>query len=321
MSNKLKQESEAKNRLHQRSIYEHIVDLKPFAEMASHSELSNENYYDCVVRASFSKCYNYTAFCNSPNFNTESSFFLAGSLRSMCEDLIILHCMRNWDSIDRNSVIRLDLQKTLLDQADRQANFFKKFKPGQQVLSPNQDNDALLAQLKEKRIEIWQKYGYRIGNKDRPNTRHICEKLGSTALKFLYEYMYCITSDTVHFNAKSLLRTGWGEIPSTGNPYMNFLPSNLSDYKTRFCKVYSAILLTMYFECFFNVLSAPEEVAQAVSNLRRTLIMLPRWPEMLTFEEMNLNPPRINPIFSVIRNMVSAEEFAKGFLIENKLDI
>lgn len=306
--------SSDKDHPHQEKIVQLIKELQPFAVLASHVQVNDNNLFECAARASFSKCYSYTMFSHSLKPNDENSFYFTGTLRSICEDLIVLRYMRDWNAADKNRLIKLDMQISLLDQLERQTAFFKKFKPGQHVMTSKPESKNFQEALVKERKEIWRRHGYTLKRSDRPSTRAICEKLGMDALSFLYEYIYSITSDTVHFNAKALMRTGWGEIPQIGDPKMHFSPINFSIYKVSFCRVYSSLLLTIYFEFFSSLLNPTEAVIQHVKELRRELVMTIRWPEMVTFEEINLCPLRANPLFAVIRNLISANNFEEGFI-------
>jgi hypothetical protein len=42
--------------------------------------------------------------------------------------------------------------------------------------------------------------------------------------------------------------------------------------------------------------------------MRKELLLAPRWPEMVTFEEMNLKPPKTNIILETLVAVVESEK-------------
>ena len=55
-----------------------------------------------------------------------------------------------------------------------------------------------------------------------------------------------------------------------------------------------------YFELFARFLRADASTKQAIAEIRQSLLQLPRWPEMVTFEEMNIEPPEIKLMQSMV---------------------
>jgi hypothetical protein len=51
----------------------------------------------------------------------------------------------------------------------------------------------------------------------------MAEKRGGDILATLYDYLYRLTSGTVHFNVCGLIRTGWGD-----KPHCTFSPTHFS---------------------------------------------------------------------------------------------
>ena len=70
----------------------------------------------------------------------------------------------------------------------------------------------------------------------------------------------------------------------------------MGDYYLAMCRVYGSYLFCLYFEFFGQFLRLNQEEKSAVRELRKYLLSLPRWPEMITFEEMNIDVSR--PTFS-----------------------
>jgi hypothetical protein len=62
----------------------------------------------------------------------------------------------------------------------------------------------------------------------------------------------------------------------------------------QFCRIYSVYLFCLYFELFGWFLRPSKEVRAAVARLRDLIHAEPRWPEIVTHEEMNIPPPKLN---------------------------
>ena len=121
----------------------------------------------------------------------------------------------------------------------------------------------------------------------------MAEKSGVELLKFVYDFIYRLTSGAVHFNPQVLLRLGWGPfIPSTLTlSKVTFSSNNMSSYYNAINQIYGSFLLSLYFELFEGFLLPNEKEKAAVVRLREYLLDERRWPEMVTFEELNLPPP------------------------------
>jgi hypothetical protein len=88
----------------------------------------------------------------------------------------------------------------------------------------------------------------------------------------------------------------------------------MGPYEMALCRVYAPFLLTVYFEFFSELLAVPTDVLQRVKKLRRALTMIPRWPEMVTFEEMNTPLPERRDIFDIVFRLMFAEMYEDGFV-------
>ncbi|MGH3848465.1 MAG: hypothetical protein ACRDRT_01975, partial [Pseudonocardiaceae bacterium] len=72
--------------------------------------------------------------------------------------------------------------------------------------------------------------------------------------------------------------------------------------------VYGAFLFCVYFEFFGNFLRPGPKVTNRVNEIRKELLMTPRWPEMVTFEEMNLPTPKRNILMVTLVAVIEAEK-------------
>ena len=143
----------------------------------------------------------------------------------------------------------------------------------------------------------------------RPSTRQIAKQLGIEPLDVLYDFMFRLTSGNVHFNSLSLLSLGWGPTKDR----FTFSPRNNGRYYLSFCRVYSVFLLTCYFELFQKQLKLTKQERNLIEDLRAVLVREPIWPEMVTFEQMNLQRPSVHPL-NVLSFVLWAEHYKKGFI-------
>ena len=70
-----------------------------------------------------------------------------------------------------------------------------------------------------------------------------------------------------------------------------FSSSHMGPYYLAVNQVYGSYLLCLYFEFFGEFLEPSQEEENAIAELRKYLLERPRWPEMVTFEEMNVPDP------------------------------
>ena len=70
-----------------------------------------------------------------------------------------------------------------------------------------------------------------------------------------------------------------------------FSSKNMSPYYLAVSQIYGSYLLCLYFEFFDDYIGPNQEEIAAVVELRKHLLQIFRWPEMVTFEEMNVPAP------------------------------
>ena len=102
----------------------------------------------------------------------------------------------------------------------------------------------------------------------------------------LYDYLYRLTSGTVHFSVGALLRTGWGP-----KPRCTFSVRHFALYYAAFARIYGAFLFCTYAELFPTILRPNKTDRARLGAIRASIQSVVRWPEMITFEEMNLPVP------------------------------
>ena len=126
-----------------------------------------------------------------------------------------------------------------------------------------------------------------------PPIRELAEKSDPGMLEVIYDYIYRLTSGEVHSGPLSLLRLGWGETQSPEEipTKATFGTKMLGPYYLAIIQIYGIFLLCLWFELFEDQLDVTREDLTSVSALREYLLSKDRWPEMVTFEEMNKPVP------------------------------
>jgi len=108
-----------------------------------------------------------------------------------------------------------------------------------------------------------------------------------TALVDLYEFIYAVSSDCVHFNPRIIVRNAWGD----GKCSFEHSTKNFEDYYSALCKVYGIYLLSFFLREFSQELGLSPDTQPLIDSLSIKLSRELRWPEAVTYEEMNKPGP------------------------------
>lgn len=221
--------------------------------------------------------------------------------------------MAKIDERQRDELAWLLTIHELYDRFAVQAAFFDAVRPDQPVLRPKHSS---LDEVEDKIRDIWKSNGWPGLKKGyMPRVRQIAEKHHFDLLTTVYDYLYRLTSGMVHFNPHVLLRSGWGNDPVN----VTFSPRNFDTYYLAFAQTYSLLLLCLYFELFSDLLEVSgDRETLVVQQIRDRLLEHPRWPEMVTYEEMNKEPPRGQEIMRMFVRFHSAERYKNGFLLSRE---
>lgn len=111
-------------------------------------------------------------------------------------------------------------------------------------------------------------------------------------LKSLYDYLYHATSKTVHFSPNILLRTGWYK--SLNDPIV-FSVKNFNNYYDTFNSFYGSYLFVQFCTSFKKALKLDVKFLSIVKSIKITLDDFNYFPELVTFEELNLKRPNNLP--------------------------
>jgi hypothetical protein len=183
----------------------------------------------------------------------------------------------------RDRLVELQMAAQVSEGLAAQVEFFAKTRPWQSVVGPAKDRgDAEVEELRT----LTRSLGWN-GKSAWPSVWHMAKACG---LEELYRYLYSATSKWVHFSPHVLLRMGWGPGPFSAASVWQFTTKHFARYYTEFNRTYSVYLLL---ELFQRAPDFPWTVAarNAVEVIRIDLDAALRWPELVTFEELNRRPP------------------------------
>jgi len=290
----------------------HLRQLRPFMTTAGQCVLTDEERLAACARASLIKAFEFCTFAHS-KLKDEFAFHCVAGLRSICEDLIILKFISTLPPEDQKILLNADMVRTMHSSMRDQSTFFDTFRPGQPVLrggySPND-----LAKLNAQVDDVWHRNGWPLAKRGKwPPTEQLARKIGQGTVDVIYNYIFRLTSSTVHFSTQALLRTGWGVVNADGMK-VTFSTKHMSKYYVAFCQIYGIFLLSIYFEFFPILFDVTPRVQRRVEKLRMALAKHERWPEMLTFEEANKDMPAGSEIIRLVLRHGLAEEFKAGFI-------
>jgi len=113
-----------------------------------------------------------------------------------------------------------------------------------------------------------------------------------SSLTSIYNFFYSATSKWVHFSPHILTRMGWGgsEEDNSLDTEWHFAKSNFAGYYAEFNRVYSAQLFARLLKGPANTL-LDTQTEKAVNDLMEVIQSQLRWPELVTYEELNLEGP------------------------------
>lgn len=235
------------------------------------------------------------AYAKSVEFNLyvqklrrrEHSFFLLGTLRSMCEDYIALKFLLSLPEREREECAVWLFGQAMGQSVKAQGEYFARHRPYQMVVSQPTDQLTQFLANAEKKLRESHVSSKWTGRTPFPSTKYMAKAVGELAM---YDYLFHGTSCLVHFNPRVLMEMGWGPLPGT----MTFSTQNFHRYYFQFCLVYAASLLAKSTLTFKSSLDLPASSVDLAVELQSELERPGRWPELVTFEAMNLRPTHMD---------------------------
>lgn len=262
--------------------------FEPWLETRRVGKLRKGRMFDCCVRSATAKLFDFNTSIVTLVLQKKPipAFFVAGSLRGSCEDLIVLGYLQDVPNIQRDEILSNWLSHEIHTNVLTQTAFFRKNRPFQNILATS-DQTVL-----QKHITLvhphWKALGFNLKPDGiAPSTWAMAKKAG---ISEVYEFFYRFSCDIVHFNPAVLLRFGWADDPSKPR----FDASNFDLYYQSFGLVYGAYLWCLFLQLLRRNLRGSKESRVAEKELVKWLKHHERWPEMVTREELNLPPAKPN---------------------------
>lgn len=232
------------------------------------------------VVAAYVKSYDFVRhICSLEDQST--SFFQLPMLRGICEDLITLAYILKLEKPKQNYILTIQRHKEIFKATKVQNDFLGRYNKGQitlPILNEGRENEI---------IEILKKEGHEFSDAKLPNVKTMANEIG---MGDLYDFLYHATSKAVHFDIMTLLSMGWGEInKDNGEIKPIFTYKNFYRHYYTFSLFYSSFLFIQQTKEFNdvlplqNILDKLQEIENGYKNID--------WPEILTFQQMNINPP------------------------------
>ncbi len=244
--------------------------------------------FDCCVRSALSKLFDFNASIIRLSLQKEPipAFFIAGTLRGSCEDLIVLSLLQDVPNTQRDDILSNWLAHEIHTNVLTQTSFFRKNRPFQNILATS--DQTVLPKHVAAIHPLWKALGFNLKpDSIAPSTWQMAKKAG---ISEVYEFFYRFSCDIVHFNPAVLLRFGWSDDPKKPR----FDASNFDLYYQSFGLVYGAYLWCLFLQLLRRNMRGSAETRSAEKELVKWLKTHERWPEMVTREEMNLPSPRPN---------------------------
>ncbi|MEM9776162.1 MAG: DUF5677 domain-containing protein [Chloroflexota bacterium] len=281
------------NSSYQTNQHNLLKQLEPFVLKLTQAIPNESNIFDLTLIAAIAKCFEFNKYIFAKELG-EDSFFSLPTLRGICEDIISLkYLFEKVDNDDREDILKSMLFLNIYDGIKRQNVFFSRHRPLQPIVKSFPNMDSEISSHKRIIKNYKSKYQWQRNN---PTTKEMATAVGLDAT---YEFLYAATSRTVHFTPHILIRMGWTmeSIPENelreniGNYLMQYSTSNFHGYYKNFCEFYGIQMLILILSTFSEYLKLPLDIKTILIEIDSTQEDFTRWPEIITFEEMNLKPP------------------------------
>src|SRR6267154_3217508 len=255
------------------------------ARSKANFDMLREGLFRGVLRAAFIRSFEFACSIHSYSLDqaNEHSVFLSAALRGICEDLIALKFIRRLKRKDRDEVVKIRMLVSTGEAIAKQAAFFRKSRPFQPVIRKFMDQVDLTAE-KDRLTVIGHQSNMWSTSKKLPPIEQMARRV---KLGQFYEFIYAVTSEIVHFSVRVSLRSGWGNVPKQ----VSFSMKNFCRYYLEFSQFYSIYMLTKFCRTFKKDFNFSEGFMDMIGQMEETLDERLRWPEAVTYEEMNQRNP------------------------------
>ena len=261
-----------------------VEAIRDFYARFRRGNMQTDSCVTLCLRAAFAKSFEFCAFATACKADVPPFMYVA-TVRGICEDLILLKFLHSVAPALREDLLDGLIGCELRGSIECQERFFSHTRRHQPIIR----NNASAPDRHREKVRTlqanWKLAGFDVkGKQVMPPTKEIAIRVGFSSL---YEYIYKFSSKLVHFNPQVLLRSGWGKNIQT----LDFSFLNFSRYYSTAAVTFSLLLLCLYFEHFDESFAMDGATRAAKDQLRTYVLSLPRWPELVTWEEMNQNPP------------------------------
>jgi Family of unknown function (DUF5677) len=259
--------------------------------------------YRVCTKAALVKLVEMNQFLNKVR-SVQAPFFYSACLRSSCEDLIALKYLKTHPAHERDSIVFLFLQIQAVQSVEAQTKFFQSHRCKQLILTERpSESRKLLRALGNAMAEI----NIRVSNRNQQSLPKVIEMARTSDLETIYNFVYRGTSKVVHFNPHHLLRLGWNS--DIRDRCFSISTRNFSNYYKRFSAFYASFLFVEFVDVFYSYLNLKKPIRGLAREIKCMLDKEPRWPELVTYEEMNIDPQKYpNFVFMIMDRIMAYEE-------------
>lgn len=240
---------------------------------------NKEGAFSLALICAYSKSIGFALEIESYKFE-DKPFWISSTLRSICEDLIVLSFIDKNFKAQSDEIIKLQLNIDTANSLEAQAEFFSKYRPQQPIIKPKNDNSN-----PEDKLRLIYKNHIQGNRQYKPSVWAMAK---DQDLDVLYSYLYHATSRFVHFSPNTLLKMAWYD---PENEESQCDPDSFSKYYYQFVKFYSAQLLSSLINRFPEKINIEDDLKKAIKERLDEVNSIQRWPELVTFEELNVNSP------------------------------
>jgi hypothetical protein len=267
--------------------------------------IPDPDLYDAVLKSAFVKAFEFAHYANSVTLTKadESSFFMTAGLRGICEDIITLKFINQFDPPIRREIILMEMVSTVSKASEAQNRFFKKIRPFQPLVTFAPD-PAKTQERRDRYRAIGLQTGLKMIQEKLPPVEQMAMNVGMAEV---YDFFYRISSETVHFNVRVALRNGWGLLDM-----IEFGTKKFCKYYLEANQVYGIYLFSLLCETFHSQLGLDDKFMERLKRISLKLSRELRWPEPVTFEEMNARLP--NPILRSVLFVAHMDKHDKAFM-------
>ena len=256
--------------------------LRPHTQRACRGSFKTNGVFQCAVRAALSKAFDFALHVAIPR---PEPFFLTATLRGICEDLIVLSFLAPLP--DHNEILLAVNQTNLAEGMKRQEGFFAANRAWQPVIAPE---PGFVEQAFNRLKTVADAHGWNRGRL--PTVQFMAD---SSGFRPLYDFMYSATSKWVHCTPHLLLRMGWSNTATrhqlSDETEWIFSTRHFTRYYNDFNRIYGGYLLVRLVRRFLSEFDQPERVERILSRFEKANEDELRWPELVTYEEMNHDGP------------------------------